>query len=75
MVDGKDHCFEGHLPLRLESPTSPPRLVPPTVPPTSIANIFRGSHAQVGMTGQAIAMPTTIDRQEDDPAARVATLF
>jgi RNA polymerase sigma factor (sigma-70 family) len=27
------------------------------------------------MTGQAIAMPTTIDRQEDDPAARVATLF
>ena len=27
------------------------------------------------MTGQAMAMPTTIDRQEDDPAARVATLF
>ena len=27
------------------------------------------------MTGQAIAMPTTIDGQEDDPAGRVASLF
>ena len=27
------------------------------------------------MTGQAMAMPTTIRGQEDDPAARVATLF
>jgi len=27
------------------------------------------------MTGQAMAMPTTIDRQDDDPAARVALLF
>ena len=27
------------------------------------------------MTGQAMAMPRTIDRQEDDPAARIASLF